>query len=589
MLFRSLWDLRRWQQSQDIEVARRHKTIEASGDGTFVLFPQSGSFLDVSYDGFMAPEKEDCQVFSLGNGGSSSNSRVYGPALRFGVVKEINHVASTVDSQFLFLVSANKRIKVWMRISQDPFPLLHKLSYLYIKPTSTLQDLDLQKRIQKLLLESDRALNENDPQRALDYLRGIQNFKGYEWDLVMKRIYHMVRLYKWQKIGLRESLKMKKVPWPYRDLVLSPDGEYLLSPQQEAGQLPLIWEVAAVKEIGIQSILDIKDKKGKWVVSQDGSYLLFQTEDQVGLYDLQNKSFQGTVSGIPIKISEAIGSQKGNTVLLKEEGFGSIVILDVPTLKATAGISQSKYHAIQDCCTVEAEGNRILFASECQGGFQWELLEQKEGQWQSKIYHLDFTEQHMFRDGQDDSNEINLIANRSYVIFRGSNFDLINDVQFRHIEVFELRHQVFFSLKEEKFRKAWLSARSIATTPDGSRTFLSLGPGQIGIWHTAGHIKNWKQSGTIKEMVNSVTAMTVTADGKFLICADTVGNIKIVKIDTLDPNADKWEVVDVLKADALIQKLYLSSNDRYLFAVCENALHVWQIDWVWDIEQYIES
>ena len=573
-----VWDIAGWQQENKYMVPQSYKSMKISRDGQFVFFNKSGSFLD-DFDDLTSANQPQYNIYRL---------TPWQPISRFAV-KDIEHFASTFQPGTLVFTSEDAKIHIWKSVFLKPFTVEHRLSYLYLQPSSTLQDIGLQKRINMLLVESDCAAAENHPHQALEYLRSIQKFRGYEWDLVMKRIYRISHRLEWSKLDLRESLKIKKLVWPYRDFTLSPNGEYLAPIGTSENEYPKLWEMNTLQLARLPKIISKEPEYGRWLVSRDGRYVLVQRVDKLKIYDLQQQKLKGEIEYIPIKIQEAMASRNGEVMVLKEEGFGKIVILEMDTLQSYTNVLQSRYHNIQDSCTIHPDGDKILFANECQGGFQWELLKRDE-QWQARTFQLDFTEAHMYHEDQaGDQSELNLIANRSYVIFRGANFDFVHDIQFRHIEVFELRHEVYFSLKEEVYRKIWLGAHAITTTPDGKYTFLSNGTGDVAVWRTAGHIKNWQQVFVVKQHQHSVWAMTVTAEGRFLICADAAGYITINKIGKVSKNsawqAGDWEPVGRLKADEPIRRLYLSNNDRYLFAVSESAVHVWQFDWLWDIEQ----
>ena len=577
-----VWDIATWRQESKYMVPQSYKGLKVSSDGQFVFFYKSGSFLD-DFDDMSTSSQFQQNIYRL---------TPWQPMTRFAV-KDIEHFAATHHPGIAAITDADGKVHIWKSVCRQPFTLEHRLRYLYLRPSSTLQDIGLQKRINMLLVDSDCAAAENQPGQSLQHLRSIQKFRGYEWDLVMKRIYRLAHRQSWHKLDLRESLKIKKLVWPYIDFTLSPNGEYLVPIGISENEYPKLWEMSTLQQARLPKIISQEAEYGRWFISRDGRYVLLQRVDKLKVFDLQEHKLKGEIEYIPIKIQEAMASRNGEVMVLKEEGFGKIVILEMDTLQTYTNVLQSRYHNIQDSCTIHPDGQKILFANECQGGFQWELLKRDE-QWQARTFQLDFTEAHMYCEDQTgDQSELNLIANRSYVIFRGANFDFVNDIQFRHIEVFELRHEVYFSLKEEVYRKIWLGAHAITTTPDGKYTFLSSANGEVSVWRTSGHIKNWQQVFVLKQHQHNVSAMTVSAEGKFLICADVAGYITINKIGKASKSmaweSGDWDAVGHMKADEPIRRLYLSNNDRYLFAVCESAIHVWQFDWIWDIEQSNEK
>jgi serine/threonine protein kinase/WD40 repeat protein/Flp pilus assembly protein TadD len=572
------WDLYTWRTTQQTELDGSFQNMEISGDGFFALL-QSKPLLDIAVN-FLSPTAGDSTLYI---------TDPWHPAERFQSVPSICHINGVLPG-ILCVASSEQKVYVWKMVGQDTFPLLHRMSYLHLKPTSTLQDIGLQRRIQKLLAESAKALEHKELQRALDYLRGIQNFKGYDWKQIMERIYDMATAHQWYKIGLRESLKSKKFTWPEPNFLVSPDGQYLIPITMSSDRLPALFDIGLLQEKTVPLAAGDGQSLGTCFPSLDGRYLLQQSGKQTIIYDVQ-KQVQVSAIESPVVFQEAVSSQEGNVLLLKETGMGRIGIWDMSKKRLQFPITDTKYHTLQDCCVVSGS-EKILLAAETEGGFRWQMLKKAGEIWKSKFYELPFAED-LIRQGKTDAedSEVNIIANRSYVIFRGTNFDLSRDIHFRHIEVFELKHELCISLKEERFCKAWLSARTIATTPDGGYTFLAVNQAISG-WRTSGHIKNWKQVILLQEHQHPVSAMVVTSDGRFLISADQTGDIKIIRIgvpkDNLMWEQGDWEVIDTLKADAAISRLYVSQGDRYLFACCPNAIHVWEFDWLWHIEKYVE-
>lgn len=571
------WDLRNWKIKQQVELEGGFQGMEMSGDSVFVLL-HGRAMLNIAVD-FLSPTAGETTIYT---------TEPWRQAERFQSVEGITHINGEWPGT-LCVSGANQRVYVWKLVCHDTFPVLHRLSYLHLKPTSTMQDIGLQRRIQKLLSESAKALEKKDLQRALDYLRGIQNFKGYDWKQVLDRIYGMAAAYQWYKIALRESLKSKKFTWPEKNFLVSPDSQYMIPITMPPDRLPVLFDIASLQEKALAQPGD--DAQGAWFPSSDGRYLLKQNGKQTIIYDVQKQSPVSTIESAVV-FREAVANQEGTVLLLKETGMGRVGIWDITKKRLQFPITDTKYMTLQDCSVVAAGTEKILLASEMEGGFRWQMLKKDGEIWKSKFYELPFTED-LITQGKTDAegSEVNIIANRSYIIFRGTNFDLGRDIHFRHIEVFELKHDLCFSLKEERFCKAWLNARTIVTTPDGSYTFLAINQ-IISGWRTSGHIKNWKQVIQIQEHQHPVSAMMVSGDGKFLISADQSGDIKIVRIgapkDNMVWEAGDWEVIDTMKADAAVSRLYLSQGDRYLFACCPNAIHMWEFDWVWNIEKYVE-
>lgn len=556
------WDIEKWEKREEL-LPDSYQSMQVTPDGEFVLLQrETGSFLDMAFDE-IDPAGPPFPVFSTGP---------WQQAKRLSTESPVTHIGGTPG--YLFMACEDQIVRVWKKIDHSPFPLLHKLSYFYLKPASTIQDIGVQKRINQLLEESDRASAVN-PQQALDCIRGIQNFKGYDWKLILYRIYQLATRNHWGKTGLRESLKINNFPWNEPDFTISPDGDYLT--QAAFASTPTLWDVASLKQVTLEQVLGkIPQAQGKWLASRDGRYLIQQREKELSLYDIQNRRRSGPIAA-DREFEDAAANKDGSIVLLKPTGFNKLAILDLRRMAIFPEISQAKYHTIRDCSILVADEDEIMLASEAEGGFRWEMIS-REKDWESRTHDIPFSEE-IAEQGRTDEGDAPpiIIANRSYIIFRGTNFDLVRDIYFRHIEVFELRHGVYFSLKGQHFRDAWLTAHAIATTPDGVYTFLSIGDGVISAWNTSGHIKNWQEAALLQEHEHPVTAMTLSSDGKFLISADMAGYIKIFRVGP-------WEVLDSLKADGAVSLLKVSPNDRYLFALAENGIHVWEFDWVWEVE-----
>ena len=575
------WDIESWEAKQQNDLEGNYQGMELAPDGTFILMKQR-SLLDLAVN-FLATESEQNLIYTI---------NPWQKAKKFQSLANCMHLTGTLPSQLLFVSAPNQQVHVWKLVAQEAFPLVHKLSYLYLKPTSTLQDIGVQKRINLLLEESTRALKEGDMQRSLDYLRGIQNFKGYDWSMVMDRVHRIALVRNWQKIGMRESLKTKKLAWPEQNFIVSPDGRYLIPAGAVTNALPQLWDIANWQEKHLgQIIASLEDGQGAWFPSADGRFFLHHHNKQLNIYDLQNQNRLSSLP-IPIKFQEAVSNRNASVILFKEEGMGRLFLLDLVQRKLISNISQTKYHTLQDCCVMAGDGQKILLGNEIEGGFRWELIQKEVDTWKTKFYELPFNENQIMQGKTEaDATELTVLSNRSYVIFRGTNYDLTRDIYFRHMEAFELKHELFFSLKDQKFCEAWLKAKAIATTPEGNFTFLGIGT-RIEIWHTAGHIKNWNHLLTIEPHTQPIGVIAVTGDGKFLMSGDISGEIKIVRIGILREDLKwahgEWEVIENLKADDAIAKLYISPNDRYLFAGCPGAIHVWEFDWIWEVERYTE-